>query len=260
MIKRHFKVFFFIFFTVVLLLAYQKSKGITYAPIGFLKGPMDSVYYSIDRVSSFFERVYRRFTMNLDEIELLKTDIMRLRFDNSRVRELEDENRRLKTLLDLRDFNPGYLTSARVIARGEGSWFKVITIDKGFIDGVRKGMAVINDLGLVGKIQEVADGTASVLLVDDSRFRASARLEDSRAEGIYSGSGTSLSTLEYIEYKDEIVEGEVVVTSGLDRLFPPGINIGYVSRVFKTDTKLFQDVDVTPFVETGKLEEVIVLR
>ncbi len=99
-----------------------------------------------------------------------------------------------------------------------------------------------------------------MLFIDDTRFKASARLQASRTEGVFAGTGARQGRLDYVGVAEPVKEGEVVVTSGLDGIFPPGLSIGYVLKTPKTGKKLFQDISVMPFADTKKLEEVIIIR
>jgi rod shape-determining protein MreC len=121
-------------------------------------------------------------------------------------------------------------------------------------------MIVITDKGLVGKVSEVRHSHAYLLLLTDINFSAGARIQTSRTEGVVSGTGFRKCQLKYIPYEEEVRKGDVVITSGLDSLFPPGIPVGYVSRVNKKDIGIFQEIEVIPYADNTKTEVVAIIR
>jgi len=248
MLKRLglFVLFVFLFISLIL---YQRKSAV---PVPSLL--LSPIYYMNGLFTSFgalFES---------DELANLRKENQRLKIENMRLRESAIEAERLRQLLFLKENTLEYFTSARVISRGAEPWSRQVVIDKGANDSVRKDMAVVTPEGLLGKVQKVFNSYSIVLLIDDPRFRAGARLQASRAEGIYEGKGGRVSSLKYIEPRVEVGIGEVLITSGLDGIFPPGIGIGYVSKVSKPTGGLFQEIEITPFADTGKVEEVALLR
>ncbi|MBI4823553.1 MAG: rod shape-determining protein MreC [Nitrospirae bacterium] len=259
MSKKHFRVFLVFLVVTVTMMVYQASKG-PIMPLGFLMHPLNLLNDSIRQVSYRISASIENLTITQKEIEDMRNAIAFLRLQNQKLKEIELENERLKDLLSLKKRQQGLPVSASVIARGNDLWSHTLIIDKGRADSITKGMAVITVKGLAGKIHEVYDSYSSVLLITDKRFKAGVRLQAGRAEGIFSGSGGRHGIIQYISTVETVREEEVIVTSGLDSLFPPGLGIGYISGVFKSDRKLFQDIEVTLFVDTMKVEEVIVLR
>jgi rod shape-determining protein MreC len=112
----------------------------------------------------------------------------------------------------------------------------------------------------VGKIVAVSASSSSLLLLTDLNFSVAVRLQESRREGILSGTGLRKCQLKYIPQEEVVKLGVAVITSGLDSLFPEGIPVGYISKVNKKGTALFQDIEVTPFADDTKVEEVAIIR
>ena len=150
--------------------------------------------------------------------------------------------------------------AARIISRGANYWSHTLVIDKGFDSGMVKDSTAITPKGLAGKISNVSRSYSNLLLVTDINFSVSVRLQESRKEGVLSGTGTAKTVLKYIPPEEEIKTGEVVITSGLDRLFPPGIPVGYVSKVDRQGTGHFQYIEVIPFVDNARIEEVLLVK
>ncbi len=121
-------------------------------------------------------------------------------------------------------------------------------------------MTAITSRGLVGKISNVSGSYSSLLLITDINFSSAARLQKSRAEGVLSGTGFQKCKLKYIPHEEHVETGDIVITSGLDKLFPNGIPMGSVSKVNKKGPGLFQDIEVLPFEDTEKTEEIVIIQ
>lgn len=185
-----------------------------------------------------------------------------LSYANSRShqwREMEFANYRLRKLLKFKRTTLNRVIAAEVTGRDPSSWFKAVIIDKGKSDGLEKGMPVIIPEGIAGRVAEVTPNYAKVLLLFDQNSAIDAFIQRTRARGIIKGETTGRCLLKYILQKHDIRVGDIVVSSGLDGVFPKGLRIGYVSEVVKRTSGMFQEVKVTPYVDFDKLEEVLII-
>jgi rod shape-determining protein MreC len=209
-----------------------------------------------DSLTAPFQKMFIREK----ELSKLKEELARMLREEQAYREALQENREFRELLALKEKEPQYVTAARIIGKGTDFWSKTVILNKGFSDGIRKDMIAITEQGIAGKISDVFDSYAHLLLINDINFSAAARLQEDRTEGILSGTGFRRCMLKYIPPEYEVKEGAVVITSGLDTLFPPGIPLGYVSKVNKKEAGFFQDIEVVPFVDSTKLEFVAIIK
>ena len=194
------------------------------------------------------------------ENERLKARIRQLESEKSQLLEEEATNKRLRELMEFRsEWAPKSLT-ATVIANSASAYFQTLILDKGKKDGVDKGMAVISALGVVGQVVGVTSRTAKVLLVTDPHSGVDAMDQRSRGRGIVSGSLESGTVMKYVKRSEDLKEGDRLVTSGLDGVFPKGLMIGTISKVNKKSVGLFQYVEVSLAVDPGRVEEVLVVR
>ena len=168
------------------------------------------------------------------------------------------ESKRLKKLLSLRDNYNYHFVSAYVVGREPAALSRTIMINKGSADGLKMGMPVIAPPGLVGRLTDVSWHVSKVLLFIDESSNIDAILQRTRTQGMIRGDGSRGCILKYISKNQDVKEGEVVVSSGIGGVFPKGLLIGVVSRVFKQDSGLFLKINITPFVDFSKLEEVLV--
>lgn len=190
------------------------------------------------------------------ENERLRKRIQTLEIEQQRLLEAEATNNRLKQLLDFRGHVSDKAVVASIIANTASSWFHSCTLDKGSADGVRKGMAVVTPLGVVGQVVSVTPRTAKVLLLTDPNSGIDVLVQRTRARGIVSGSLENGTVLKYVKRSEDIQEGDRLLTSGTDDVFPKGMMVGTVIKVMKQHIGLFQFVEVLPAVQPARVEEV----
>ena len=169
------------------------------------------------------------------------------------------EAQRLRKLLDLRDDYNYHFISAQVIGREQAALSKTILISKGAAHGLKTGMPVIAPPGLIGRLVDVSRHFSKVLLFIDENSNVGAIVQRTRTQGIISGAGPRGLMLKYISKTQDVKEGDVVVSSGTDGVFPKGLLIGQVSHVDRLDASLFLKINVAPFVDFSKLEEILIL-
>lgn len=193
------------------------------------------------------------------ENERLRKRIETLEVERQRLLEAEATNNRLKQLLDFRGQLTGRVVTASIIANTASGWFHSCLLDKGSADGVRKGMAVVTPLGVVGQVVSVTPRTAKVLLLTDPNSGIDVLVQRTRARGIVSGSLENGTILKYVKRSEDIQEGDRLLTAGTDGVFPKGMMAGTVIRVTKQHIGLFQFIEVLPAVQSARVEDVLVV-
>ncbi len=182
-----------------------------------------------------------------------------LREELVKYREGYQEAIRLRSLLKLNESLPYSVLAARVTARNPSSLFKLIIINRGERDGLRAGLPVLASPGVAGRVLETSWHTSRVLLMIDENSNIDAILQESRTHGILQGASPFGCRLKYIAKTVDVKVGEVVVSAGLGGIFPKGLPLGVVRAVSKKDADIFQNIEVSPFVNTADLEEVSVI-
>ena len=178
----------------------------------------------------------------------------------NRYEELERENRRLRKFVDFTASVPAHYVAARIIARDPSPWFKTIMIDKGTSEGLSKGNPVLVSEGIVGQVISVSKNASRILLITDRNSAVDALIQNSRVRGIVKGDNENNCLFVYALRKDEVKQGEMIVSSGLDQVFPKGLKIGKILNVTKVHSQLFQDITIETSVDFDKIEEVLVLK
>jgi rod shape-determining protein MreC len=240
-------------------MTYQSNKGVI-TLFRFVSPSLNEVNALFHSISSSFQEPFRKVMLRDEENKKLKDEIGKLKLDQQRYRDVFFENQRLRKILSLKEKERRYVATARIISKGWDRWANTLVIDKGKDHEITKDMAVITPAGLIGKVSLVNDHYAYVLLITDINFSASVKIQETRKEAIVSGTGSGSCVLKYIPQDESLKEGDVLVTSGFDDLFPPEIPVGLISRISKKGSGIFQHVEVTPFQEMTKLDEVVVIK
>jgi rod shape-determining protein MreC len=192
------------------------------------------------------------FVRNVSGITQLQAENIRLEQENLRLREwyqtalvLEAENKSLRDLLNVRiDPQNSYIT-ARVLADSGNTFVKSLLVSAGSADGVKKGQAVLSGDGVVGRVIEVGQDTARVLLLTDMNSRVPVLVENSRQHAILAGENERAPVLMHLPPDSVVDENARIITSGQGGIFPHGLPVGRVvldkNRV--PQVELFADFD-----------------
>lgn len=194
----------------------------------------------------------------IEENELLRRTNIELADEASRLREAKLENLRLRQLLGLKQQSTYQLVAARIVSKNLTLLRNTITLNVGTDDGIRPSMPVLSDAGLVGVVVAVNQRYSVAHLLLNVDFRASAKVQRSRVDGIVAWDGTSLQLTNIAKTLDVKV-GDVIITSEYSSTYPPGMRIGTVKEVKEQPATLFKIVTIEPSVDFVRLEEVFVM-
>ncbi len=192
----------------------------------------------------------------------LERQLGTLRIDLTHLRAEADENGRLRDLLGLARTRPLSLVAAPVVgdSLAPGALSRVIRVGAGLGSGVRRDMAVVDADGVVGRVLAVYPSSADVQLLVDPESAIAARVERSRARATVSGTGADRRCrLDFALRSDDIEEGDALVTSGTDGIFPPGLPIGKVAGLRRKSSGMFLRAGVAPAVDVRRLEDVMIV-
>ena len=219
-----------------------------------------AVSNNADSVRNFFAAL----TTMQDENKKLKTEVETLSYANIQMAEIWAENQRLSNLLQYKnDAKNLKLQTAKVIGKNIGDIKDTVLINIGSNAGLRENMAVVNASGLVGIIDETYPDASRVLLITSPRCKAGGIVlrANSRVVGVVNGlaGGDAVLQMSNMARDADIVEGDIVVTSGFGGNHPGGLVIGNVSEVSLNVGGLLKQAKIVPAVDFGRLEEVMVV-
>lgn len=188
----------------------------------------------------------------------LKQQIEQMRLEQVRLSEDAAQAHRLQNLLAFKEQFVSKTVAAQVIGSSGSDLSRVVYIDKGENVGIRRDMPVITANGIVGKVLMVYPSVSQVLLINDQTSGVGAILDKSRLQGVLRGGANGEVMLERVMSDEQVAAGDVVLTSGGDRIFPKGLPVGTVSKV-SNGKDLFLNIKIKPAANLSKLEEVLVL-
>lgn len=206
--------------------------------------------------------VWRRYFDLVDisyENQALRQQLFEALSENSRLREAELAYQRMSRFLDFKtDLNVNFVM-AEVISYAPNVWYDAFIINCGTKDGVTVGMSVVNYEGVIGQVVATSGNYAKVAPMIANGNAIGARIQSNRQAGILIGSGKGVCQLEYINSGGDVQVGDIVITSGLDGVYPAGLKLGAIIEVTDKEGGVFAEMTVMPFVDFAALQEVMVL-
>lgn len=197
-----------------------------------------------------------------EENEELKKKNSELEQDLRKMETIKTENDSLKDYLKLTEKYADYKTiPADVINRDISNYAKTIVINLGKKNGIKEGMTVIGDEGLVGFIISATDTTAKVQTIVDTASSVSSLMSTTRDPIVCKGTLEDKSSLKatYIPTEAQIIQGDSIETSGIGGIYPKGIHIGNVEKVVNTSNPIDKYAIIKTAVNFEKLETVLVI-
>lgn len=191
--------------------------------------------------------------------EKLKKEIDLLKQKLSATSEIYLENKRLTNLLSFKQKASFQVIAAKVIGRSPENWSSTIIINRGKNNGIKRGMAVISYLGLVGRVIETTKSTSKIMLINDPNLGVSCIVQRSRQEGLVSGTLGHSLIMKYLPREADIKISDVVITSGLTSVYPKGLLVGSVVEVNDEFSGLTRYAIIKPAVNLSSIEEVLVI-
>jgi rod shape-determining protein MreC len=181
---------------------------------------------------------------------------LQIRLQQERAEAQRTDN--LRQLLELRERAQLDTTAAEVIAGPASPDFQTVTIDKGSSEGLATDMA-ISPAGVVGRVIMPSRRASKVQLLIDLNAAAGALIERTRVQGVVVGAGSGMLRLRYVPGAADVKTGDLVVTSGIDGIYPKGFVIGTIDSV-AGDVGEYHEITVRPAVDFARIEEVLIVR
>ncbi|MFA6468502.1 MAG: rod shape-determining protein MreC [Bacteroidota bacterium] len=192
------------------------------------------------------------------ENELLRKVNVNLADEVNLLREARLENIRLRSMIALRETSVVKLTGAKVVAKNLNLLRNTLTLNVGTNDSVQVGNPIVTGEGLVGRIVAVSSRYSIGQMVINVDFRASAKIQRSRVDGIIAWDGKTL-LLKNVAKTQDVKEGDAIITSEYSNAFPPGIKVGIIRKISEIPNSLFKKIEVVPTVNLTQSEEVFVM-
>lgn len=252
-----------------LLAFHSGSFVLNFKKIGFsIFSTVDKgVHFVVDGVTDTVNAVgeLRKLKKDYNELVIKLEKYEELQRSNADIRK---ENERLKEQLDFAISLDEKNIPAQIISRNLDNAFSYLTIDKGSVNGIKKGMPVIafqnGNQGLVGRVIQVGTFTSQIMPIYNINNIVSARIQNSRDLGLVNGLGSQEQPLlmQYIRKRvlDELNYGDIVVTSGENDNYMRDIPIGTISKITVLDYNSSLNIELIPIIDFARLETVIVIN
>ncbi len=198
-------------------------------------------------------REIRQLSVLRDENIILRQENARLQVWQNLAQKFEAENVHLRDLLRYIPDPPARYVTARVIADTGGVFVRSLLVNAGSRNGVAKGQAVIVGASLIGRVAEVGETSARILLISDLNSRIPVLVAESRSRAILAGDNSVYQQLLYLPDNAQINPGDVIISSGHGGVLPAGLAIGTISSINKAG------VQVRPFVDWDRIEDVLLV-
>ena len=190
----------------------------------------------------------------------LEAEVARLQTQVIGLQQQVTETQILSALVDFARASPeNTYKAATVIGRDPSPFLRYVILNIGSNDGIRRGMPVVTDQGLVGRVDAVTADAARVQLITDPASAVNVSLQNSKTEAMLVGSITGDLSLDMISQDVTVQPGDVVLTSGLGGGYPPNLLVGQVVSVRKLDYELFQQAAVQPIVNYDQIQFVLII-
>ena len=224
-------------------------------------------------LASNMQNIYSHFTQNIQNTTFMYLNLIDIKKENFKLREeivkmhtlkvklteIQIENKRLEQLLNFKNNIKQQSLAARVIAHdllfGTHS---TIRVNRGKQDGVEINQSAITPLGAVGVVFYAEKTFSDILVLTDNFSTIDAMVQRSRVRGVIVGK-RGACIMQYLERTDDVQNGDLIITTGLDHIFPKGIPIGHVTKVQKRSHDISQQVEVEPLINPHNLEEVLII-
>ncbi len=263
---REYKFYIILFgFTLIPLVAIDTSSRSPrqYAfydkAIVFITSPIQSaISFTLEKISSAYNNYVYLWHTRQENLSLLEEN-RKLLSTIASLRETQQENLRLRKLLNFEEQFSLKTIVSRVIARDISTEFRAIRINRGSRAGIERNMAVVTAEGIVGRVLRTTEDTADVVTIMDLLSAVDAVDERSRARGVIEGLTDDTCQVRFTNRTDDIQPGDIFLSSGLGSIFPKGIPVGVVSKVNKKRFGITQEVEIKPSVDFSRLEEVLIV-
>lgn len=261
-VKKAFILLFVIILPLISINMEQKSSKTQWydQPFAFLAQGVQNLFYGLSHgvrsTTSEYVNILKVKALNQE----LKKENDELKTRLTLFTENQNELERLRTLLDFQKNTKMELIPAQVIGRNLVTDHHTITINKGTEHGLVAGQAVLTVSGAVGHVFKPSLKTAHVMLITDRYSVVDALIQKTRTHGLVEGKSKDSCILQYVERTEEVKDGDLIVTGGLDNIFPKGFPLGVITNVERKTKNTSLVIEVKPVVDPNKVEEVFVVK
>ena len=259
----NYKIFWFFFAIIfIVLIIFAHNYGILDPAengISYVTKPIQVTFHEIGNKFYNFFNIFFSLNKLQSKNSELEEEVKKLNAEVASLQELKVENKALRDQLGFSQKTDYQTVAAEIISHEPESLLQYFMINKGKSDGIDKNMIVLSSGLLVGKVSDVYDKQAKVVLITNPTSSTAVMTENSRANGIVKGGIEYPLVMEMIPQNEVISPGDRIVTSGYGGDYPKGLLLGTVENVESKPTDLFQKAVIKPLIDFSRLEIVFVV-
>lgn len=232
--------------------------------VGFIIEPISKVFTYVANGTSDFFSYFKNKKDIINKNAELDNKVMILEHENSKLEALENENERLRSMLEFKNKNPQYnMVASEVISKDTSNYYSTFLIDKGTNDGIKTNMPVVGAKGLIGYIAEAGKGFSKVQTIIEGGSSVGCVVSRTGNTAVTEGNTVllkeGLMSMIYVSKDMNLIEGDIVETSGLGQIYPSGILIGRIKEITIDDITKSQYAIIKPAEDFELIREVFVI-
>lgn len=209
-----------------------------------------------DRITGFFVK----HAQLLRENNALRMSFVQYSMTVQRYKDMEQENQRLRTLLDAKQHSKLPTQLAEILTIPRDPYAKQITINQGSEKGVRNGQAVIDEVGLLGQVTRVYPYSSEVTLITNKDQSVPVMIQRTGQRAVMFGMGTNdVVEIRYLPHNTDVRTGDVLVTSGLDGVYPAGLVVASVSQIDLSSSRAFAHIECKPLASVDRYRQLLII-
>lgn len=250
---------------VVYFSALNRENTLTYdSAVGFIAKPVMQLFGGVSEEVSDFLSYFKNKKDIMNKNYELDNKLMELERENSKLKSLENENERLRNMLEFKDKNPGFnLLAGKVISKDTSNYYSTFLIDKGKKDGVQTNMPIVGSKGLIGYVVETSNTFSKVQTIIEGGSSVGCVVSRTGATAVTEGSTIllkdGLMRMIYVSKEMNLVEGDIIETSGLGQIYPEGIAIGRIKEIEMDNITKSQYAIIKPVEDFEFIREIFVI-
>lgn len=258
--KKRRDLFFLIIGTILIIFIIKNQLNLLRAGVNKIVLPVKIFIYKSTESAKHTVKNLQDLNRILKENDVLKQENYRLKIDHNYIEELQNENKRLKGILDIKNTGSRDFIVANISFKDPLSVYDEFIVNKGTKDGIKENMPVVTKDILIGRIIKVYEDKAIVELISKSEKYTSVVVGASKHLAILKGRNSNKLDVENIETEAPVKVGDKIYTSGIGELYPKDYYIGIVSKVETKKENLFKKVELALPFNIFELNEVIIIK
>ena len=255
------RLIFFIALSLALLITDLRFRTLEWVRLGVATAawPLQRVAYLPIDAGGDMSNYFSRLSSLIGENERLRQRQLNTANLLLRQKHLEDENRRLRVLMEMKERNPVEGRIAEILYAARDPFARRVIIDKGAQQGIEAGQAVVDEIGVIGQVVRVFPLTSEVSLLTDKEQAIPIQVQRNGLRAVLEGAGAGVMELRFLATNAEVEVGDVLITSGLDGVYLPGLPVAKVIEIDRSNSGSFSRIRCAPLAGVERRGLVLVM-